>query len=52
MGYPLQFLARPDPTVPPPPIFYLGPIRAPLHLVLLKRFGYFNEKIGLSVGLA
>jgi len=36
-GYPLQFLARPDPTAPPPPIFYLGPIRAPLHLVLLKR---------------
>jgi hypothetical protein len=36
-GYPLQFLARPDPTAPPHrPEISIGTIRAPLHLVLLK----------------
>jgi hypothetical protein len=45
LGYPPQFLAKLDPTVPPPPHFLFGSHPRHLHLVLLKQIGLHFEQL-------
>ena len=43
-GTPFKIQAKPTPTVPPPPNFYLGPSSLTLHHVLHERRAFFENQ--------